>query len=295
MLVVREISGGALEQVEHRQTGTRLGEGLRASGSLHPDAVLRTLAAVRELTARAGELGAALSCIATSAVRRADDGASFAARVAQVTGVPLVVLDGLTEARASYLGATSGSPHDGLRTAVLDIGGGSTELALGCDGVLLGAHSIEVGSVRIGERHPDLLGGASGAAARAATVRARAEIDELIAPFGALCPVERILCVAGTPLTLAAVAFESHVDRVSGRMLTREVLEKTLDRLLAANLEERRALPGMLPQRADILVAGGLILAQTLRLLGATEARLESNDLLLGYVLIGRRNSVATG
>ena len=287
-LVVRDGPGSGVEQIEHRQTGTRLGEGLRESGSLLPAAVERTLSAVRDFTACARKYGAELSCIATSAMRRASDAAEFEARMRDITGVPLHVLEGSVEARASYLGATYGAARDGKRTAVLDIGGGSTELAVGCDGKLLAATSIEIGSVRVSELFPDLCGTAPGEPARAAAVRARQAIDATIEPFRELLPVERLRCVAGTPLTLAAVAMESHVDRVSGRILTRRVLETMLERLLAATLEERRALPGMLPQRADILVGGGLILAQSFRALGIEEALLEANDLLLGYLLMQR-------
>jgi exopolyphosphatase/guanosine-5'-triphosphate,3'-diphosphate pyrophosphatase len=288
LLVVRDLPDGALEQIEHRQTGTRLGERLRASGSLHPEAVRRTLDAVHEFAACARGYGADLCSIATSAVRRAADGPRFAERVAEVTGVPLDVLDGHTEARASYLGATYGVPLDGCRTAVLDIGGGSTELAAGCDGEFAAAASIEIGSVRVAERYPELCGAAPGAAARAAAKRAGAEIDEALAPLRALGPVERLRCVAGTPLTLAAIAFGSHVDRVSGATLTLATLEATLERLLAATLAERREMPGMLPQRADILPAGGLILSAAMRLLGVREGLLEANDLLLGYLLLRR-------
>jgi exopolyphosphatase/guanosine-5'-triphosphate,3'-diphosphate pyrophosphatase len=292
LLVVRDGDGGSVEQIEHRQTGTRLGEGLREAGSLLPAAVDRTLAAVRDFTARVRAYGAELSCIATSAMRRASDAGRFAERMREITGVPLHVLDGGLEARASYLGATYGAAHDGCRTAVLDIGGGSTELAVGRDGLLLAATSIEIGSVRVSEMFPELCGTAPGEIARAAAVRARLAIDVSIEPFRELLPVERVRCVAGTPLTLAAIAMESHVDRVSGQILTRRMLEATLERLLGATLEERRALPGMLAQRADILVGGGLILAASLHMLGVEEALLEANDLLLGYLLL-QRNSGA--
>jgi exopolyphosphatase/guanosine-5'-triphosphate,3'-diphosphate pyrophosphatase len=78
---------------------------------------------------------------------------------------------------------------------------------------------------------------------------------------------------------------------VSGHTFSLPAIEAVLERLLDATLDERRAMPGMLPQRADILVGGGLILTQCLRLLAADAALLESNDLLLGYLMMRRRNS----
>jgi exopolyphosphatase/guanosine-5'-triphosphate,3'-diphosphate pyrophosphatase len=285
---VRDLPGGGVEQVEHAQTGTRLGEGLRDGGPLLPAAIDRTLEAVRDFTQRAEAHGAALASIATSAVRRADNAAEFGDRMRAVTGVPLQVLTGRAEAQCSFRGATYGTESSGARVAVLDVGGGSTECAVGRDGALEDALSIEIGSVRVSERRPALMGGAPGPAARAAAAEARAEIAERLQPFAAFAPVDEVRCVAGTPLTIGAIVAASHVDRVSGQTLSRASLDATIERLLDLPLAERRALPGMLPQRADVLAGGGLIVSEALRLLGADACRLEANDLLLGFLLESR-------
>ena len=167
----------------------------------------------------------------------------------------------------------------------MDIGGGSTECAIGRAGALEASRSIEIGSVRLADRFPDLLGDASPERARAAARAARPEIDALLAPLGELAPVDALACVAGTPLTLAAIAWESTVDAVGGRTLSLETVEATVARLLDLPLVERRALPGMLPQRADVLPGGGLLLAAAYARLGVREALLERNDLLLGHLL----------
>lgn len=287
-LVVRDLPGDGIEQVEHDQIGTRLGEGLRERGPLAPAAIERNLAAVRTFTARAAELGASLSAIATSALRRAEDADAFAVSVARITGVPLVVIPGTLEAEASFRGATYGAPLGSARVAVLDIGGGSTECAVGAGGLLEAARSLELGSVRISERHPDLMGGVPGPRAHAAAAAARAEVRAILAPLAAFRPLSQVRCVAGTPLTLAAVATRSHVDRVSGTTLSLATLDATLEALLDLTLEARRALPGMLPQRADVIVGGGLVLSEALRALGTRAGLLESNDLLLGYLLLRR-------
>jgi exopolyphosphatase/guanosine-5'-triphosphate,3'-diphosphate pyrophosphatase len=286
LLVARDEADGRIVQLEHRQIGTRLGEGLHEDGTLAPQAVERTLAAVMEFVAVARERHASLASIATSAVRRASDARAFAARMASLTGVPLQILAGRREAEASFRGATYELPHDGSRIAVVDVGGGSTECAIGRDGRLDAARSIEIGSVRVAECFPELMGTAPVALARAAADGARAAIAEALAPLGALPPVERVRCVAGTPMTVAAVLAASHVDRVSGTTLSRADLDATIARLLELTLAERRALPGMLAQRADILPAGGLILSEALRLLGAESGVLEANDLLLGFLLM---------
>ena len=287
-LVVRDLPDGSVAAVEHDQVGTRLGEGLHERGTFAPAAIARNLAAVRAFAVRARELGAPLASIATSAMRRADDADAFAAQVEAITGVPLRVIDGRTEAEASFRGATAGVDLGGLRIAVLDIGGGSTECAVGTQGRVEAALSLELGSVRVGERFPELLGTSPGAPARAAAARARAAIAEIVVPFRSLRPVAQVRCVAGTPLTIGAVVHASHVDRVSGSTLSLAELDAAIDRFLELDLAGRRALPGMLPQRADILPAGALVLSESLVALGVAEGYLEANDLLLGYLLMER-------
>lgn len=286
LLVVRDVAPGALEQLEHRQIGTRLGEGLRDAGALAPGAIERTLAAVAEFAAAARARGATVSCIATSALRRASDAAAFCERVRALAGAPVEILSGRVEAEASFRGATATLPHDGVRVAVIDVGGGSSECAVGRDGRLEDAASVEIGSVRVAERYPALTGGAPGRRARAAAAAARPEIAATLEPFAALPPAGRVRCVAGTPMTIGAIRTATHVDAVSGLVLARTELDATIDRLLDLTLAERRALPGMLPQRADILPAGALVLSEALRLLGAASAVLEADDLLLGFLLM---------
>jgi exopolyphosphatase/guanosine-5'-triphosphate,3'-diphosphate pyrophosphatase len=287
LLVVSGADAG-LSQVEHRQIGTRLGEGLGHEGDLQPEAMARTLAAACEFSEVARGHGADVFAIATSAMRRARNASAFAQRLHAESGLSLRILDGTLEAEASFRGATCNAVASGGRTAVLDIGGGSTECAVGSGGVLEAARSIETGSVRLTEAFPALGGARPGAPAREAARLARARLAEKLEPLGELRPVDTLLAVAGTALTIAALAFESHVDRVSGRTLWRETIDATVDELLDRDLEARRRLPGMLPQRADVLAAGGLIASESLRILGVASARLESNDLLLGYLLMQR-------
>ncbi|MBC5800271.1 MAG: hypothetical protein GIX03_09915 [Candidatus Eremiobacteraeota bacterium] len=285
LLIVRDARDGTLEELEHAQTGTRLGEGLRESGTLAPEAIERTLDAVTAFVARAQRRGAELSAIATSAVRRANDGAAFAERVRAIAGVPLEILDGETEAAYSFRGATAGAPCDGSRIAVVDVGGGSTECAVGRNGQPEKVRSFEIGSVRLAEAFPALQGAAPGARARAAAAGARAVAAGVLAGAAELGPVDHVRAVAGSPATIAAVAQGSDVERVAGSMLTLQRLDATLEQLLELNLEARRALPGMLPQRADVIVGGGIVLSETLRALGTRAAQVERNDLLLGYLL----------
>jgi exopolyphosphatase / guanosine-5'-triphosphate,3'-diphosphate pyrophosphatase len=282
---VREGDDCTLEVLEEGAIGTRLGEGLRESGKLGAGAMERTLEAVAEFVTRANAREARLSSIATSAMRRAENAEDFGERMRALTGVPLAILEGEREAAESFRGAMYAAPRDGALRAVLDIGGGSTEVASGRDGRLESAVSLELGSVRITERFEDLAGAAPGAPARAAALQARRAIAAELHELKRFEAVVEVRAVAGTPLTLGAIAYASSVDNVSGRILARATLDAVLERLLDLSLAERRVVAGMLPQRADILPGGGLILSEALRLLAVGEARLESNDLLLGYLL----------
>jgi exopolyphosphatase/guanosine-5'-triphosphate,3'-diphosphate pyrophosphatase len=283
LLVVRE-GDGALETVEHLAEGTRLGEGVRDGGRLSPAAVERTLAVVARFAGIAHRYGAELAAIATSAMRRTDDAATFAERFLGVAGVPLTVIDGVTEAAASFAGATYGAGPAG-RVAVLDVGGGSTECAVGSNGLLEAAVSCEVGSVRVSELFPALTGGEPGTRARAAAESARSFVRTALSKLEGLPSAVQVRAVAGTPATLAALDTASDVEHVRGYRLTRAAVETWIGRLLDVPLAERKAFPGMIAQRADILPGGALIVSEALALLGCEAAVVETNDLLLGYLL----------
>ena len=153
-----------MRQLEHGSIGTRLGEGLRESGTLGDDAMQRTLEAIATFVERARQHDACVSCIATSAVRRASNRESFAGRVAALPGADLHVLDGEAEAAASFDGATYGATPSATRIAVLDVGGGSTEtrrVVLGAEpavvarrrGVLHRAEQVRAIGLLGGARH----------------------------------------------------------------------------------------------------------------------------------------------
>ncbi|HEY0798298.1 MAG TPA: hypothetical protein VGD50_04060 [Candidatus Baltobacteraceae bacterium] len=285
LLIVEEKSDGVLVQLEHHAVGTRLGEGLSEQGALSAAAMRRTLDAASTFTATVRNQKAALICIATSAMRRADNADEFAEKLRAVTGVPLRVIDGDEEAAASFRGATYDDGPSARRVAVLDIGGGSTECAVGFRRRIERSLSLEVGTVRLTERFPDLAGGAPGAPARNAAQRAHVVAGTLIAPLAAFAPVDELRAVAGTPTTLGAIIANSDVDSVRGFILARDAVATLRDRLLDSSLEERRAIPGMLAQRADVLVAGCIILLESMEYLARSTARIETNDLLLGQLL----------
>ncbi|CAN5453193.1 Ppx/GppA phosphatase family protein [soil metagenome] len=263
----------------------RLGQGVDATGRLSPDALARTFAAIEEyaVVITAHEVGRIRFC-ATSATRDADNAAEFAAGVVARLGVSPEVLDGVDEARLAFAGAVTHlaePPHGTI--VVVDVGGGSTELILGLPGEAepAAAHSMDIGSVRLHERHlvsdPPTPG----------------EVDALVADIERsldACPIDlsdvtTVIGVAGTVTTVAAgVLGLAAYDReaIDQQVLPVEQVQDHVAELIAMTVEERRALPWMHPGRADVIGAGALILSRVLLRCRSDELVVSECDILDG-------------
>jgi exopolyphosphatase/guanosine-5'-triphosphate,3'-diphosphate pyrophosphatase len=282
------LDGSARVAAESR--GTRIGTGIGATGTIDAAARERTLAALDEYVVIVRASGAAaVDAIATSALRRARDGASFAAEVAARVGIEPRVLSGAEEATYSFLGATAS--HEGAdAVAVLDVGGGSTELAVDVPGRARAAGSVErtisleIGAVRLSERHPALLGGRALDAGerRALEAKARADASIVLAPFTAERGIAELIAVGGTAFTAAGMLSAGIGDAAT---ITGAQRERMIDELLALDLEARKAIPHIRPQRADILPAGLIIVDEACRLLDVDAFTVSEADLLLGYLM----------
>jgi exopolyphosphatase/guanosine-5'-triphosphate,3'-diphosphate pyrophosphatase len=274
LLVADQKQDGSLRAVAERATITRLGAGVDQSRRLAPDAVERTCACLRGY----GELVADLkvdrvAVVGTSAMRDAMGGAAVAQCVRDALGVVARVLSGDEEALLTFAGATSGLTFGkGQELAVFDIGGGSTELALGQHGradggavpgnrcpdrpALAYLRSFDVGSVRLTERHP--TGDPPSLTEVETLVRTVRKAFHDVPQIGATIPVG----VAGTMTTLAAVSLgivPYDGARLHGQRVAREELRAVVKRLSSLTLKDRRNVPGMHPMRADVIVAGGII------------------------------------
>ncbi|MFD0805055.1 exopolyphosphatase [Nocardioides caeni] len=274
----------------------RLGQGVDATGRLADEALERAWVALDEYAALIGRAGVErIRFCATSATRDASNAAVFAAGVRTRLGVDPEVLSGEEEARLAFDGAIRGvaglpgvGPVDGP-VLVVDIGGGSTELILGdpTTGPSL-AHSMDIGSVRLHERHvrhdpvtePEI----------AAIVN---DIDAALAS----CPVDpaaamTVVAVAGTNTTMAAgvLGLEAY-DRelIHGRRLAVADVQRLVGRLLGMTVAERRALGWMHPGRADVIDAGSLIVSGVLGRLAVPEVLVAETDILDGiaWSLVG--------
>lgn len=267
-----------------RSIGTRIGEGLRDGGALHEEPMARTLDAVRShLRAVRGHY-VKLFAIATSAVRRANNGEAFTQRVHELLGVPVRVLSGDEEAAASYRGATTAlHASPGGLLGVIDTGGGSTEYAVGNGHDPDRTISCEIGAVRLTEAVPALTG-REGVVDLLTIERARGIARDALAPLADFPSVNRLAFVGGSATTTAAIV-RAKKGKVANFELTRSDLQRALVRLCALGYKQRKDLPGMKPQRADILPAGIIVLDVVLELLDRNLATATTADLLLGFLL----------
>lgn len=274
--IVADVSAdGAIQVVDEMKAAPRLATGLAASGRLSDIAIRAAIEAVERMATLARELGAShVDVVATSAVRDASNAAAFIAEVQRVTGLRVRVLDGVEEARLSFRSAVAHFDMGVGRTVVLDIGGGSLELALSAEGVIERLASLPFGAIRLTEefladgispRAVRRLRRAINGEVRAAVPRRDWRGARLIGSGGTFTNLAGIHLARQGILTARSV-HDAHIPRAD--------LEHILDMLADMSADERRDVPGLNPERADIIVAGLAVAAEVLR-------RLESHELVV--------------
>jgi len=287
-LLVADVDG-AVSPLERRSTVTRLGRGVDLSGRLASEAIEDVCAAIDGYVGILQELEAeTVEVIATSAVRDADNGGAFVAELRERFALSARVLDGEEEARLTYLGATSEAPPS-APTLVVDIGGGSTELIVGSGGEISFHDSLQAGVVRHTERHINSDPPTAGELEELAT-DVRGLIEQSV---GAGVEAQQGIAVAGTPTSLAAVAMELEPydpSRVHGHVLALPSIQMILSRLASLPLAERVDIPGLHPDRAPTIVAGVVILIETMRAFDLEELTVSEHDILYGTALAATQN-----
>jgi exopolyphosphatase/guanosine-5'-triphosphate,3'-diphosphate pyrophosphatase len=285
-LLVADVVAGRVSVVERHSRVTRLGRGVDLSGQLSDEAIEAACEAIDDYVAIYQGAGAGtVAAIATSAVRDASNGAAFIAELRERFALSARVLDGEEEARLTYLGATSERPPS-APTLVIDIGGGSTELIVGSGEEIEFHASLQAGVVRHTERHI-ASDPPTAAELEALADDARGPIEAAAQELGGSGPVAGI-AVAGTPTSLAAIElgldpYDS--ERVHGHTLTLAGIQRLLSRLASAPLAERRRIPGLHPDRAPTIVAGVVILVETMRAFGLERIEVSEHDILYGAAI----------
>ena len=288
LLTVAERSGTSFRPVVERAEITRLGRGVDRTGRLDASAIAETVAVIARYAAEARSLGAErIAAVATSAARDASNGTEFFEASRAAAGLAPEIIAGGEEARLVHLSAWGDFGAPGSPLAVLDVGGGSSELTWGAGPVPEGRRSFQMGAVRLTER------AAPGDPPSAADFRrmeelARAALSEVaeIRVSGALAGA-RLVAVAGTVTTLAAVAQALPAYdalRVHGSAMGRSELTALVVRLADLSTAGRARLPGMEPKRADVIVAGGILVATAMELGGFAQLTVSDRGVRWGLL-----------
>ncbi len=260
----------------------RLGEALSDTGRIGEDAIARaTISMQRFRDVLAPFPDIRVRAVATSAIRESANGRDVAAILARELGHPIEIITGEEEARLTFLGSVGSTPTP---TLMIDIGGGSTEYAVGVNGIVTFSTSIPFGAVKFTERF---------ATERPISASSIAEAIDVVA--SALAPYrERFtharLCVgvAGTPVALAMMDAGLSTYReelIDGYILSRDRIETLANLLFSMSLEDVRSIPGIHERRADIVPMGACILTESMRVLGRTGMTVVTRGLRYGAML----------
>ncbi len=272
-LLVADVRDGQVFTVAAKDQTTRLGEGVDATQQLNPSAIARTVAAIAGYAADAQELKAAgLTAFTTSAARDAGNRQEFLDAVRRQCGLEVEVLSGQHEAELIFRGVASDPAWSTNRLLVLDIGGGSAEFIQGAAGKIERWQSLPLGAVRLTEQFRD---------------RTFAELAEYLRTTlrttlaGYDMTGRQFIATGGATTTLGRIATgqADHAD------LTFEEVSSWVAQLNAMPLAERRQVPGLPPDRADIIVAGGAVLMFAMEALGAQALTVSTRNLRYGALL----------
>jgi exopolyphosphatase/guanosine-5'-triphosphate,3'-diphosphate pyrophosphatase len=284
---------GTLVDVDRRMEIVRLGAGVDRTGRIAPDAMTRALLVTREYAHRCESLGVQrYRFVATSATRDAENSDEFTDGVQGLLGVVPEVISGEEEALLSFVGATAGlgAEHE-PPYLVVDIGGGSTEFVMGTSDGVLASRSVDIGCVRMTERHlTDDPPTAEEIAAVTAEVDAAVDLAADAVPLG---KARTLIGLAGSVTTVTAhalglVRYDS--ARIHLSVLDVDQVLQSCDALLRAPRRQRAALPFMHPGRIDVIGAGALVWSRVVRRVAA-EAGIErvvtsEHDILDGIALV---------
>ncbi|MGW0533571.1 Ppx/GppA phosphatase family protein [Streptomyces sp. NPDC003032] len=282
---------GELVDLDRRMTIVRLGQDVDRTGRLAPEALERTFAACREYAEAIKAHGAErVRFVATSASRDAENRDEFVQGVLDILGVEPEVITGAQEAEFSFTGATkelTGRDDLAKPYLVVDIGGGSTEFVVGADSVRA-ARSVDIGCVRMTERHLVRDGAVADPPARERFAAVRADIEAALDLAERTVPLKEartLVGLAGSVTTVAAIALgldtydwrAIHHSRISY-----EQVASITERLMTTTHAERAAIPVMHPGRVDVIASGALVLLAIMDRIDAREVVVSEHDILDG-------------
>jgi exopolyphosphatase / guanosine-5'-triphosphate,3'-diphosphate pyrophosphatase len=286
-LLVADVDGrgrnAKLVSIDRRTRITRLGQGVDRERTLHPDAIGRTLAVLREYRGVMDDLGVErVRATATSAARDAANRDDLFDPAERVLGARPELLAGVAEARLEFLGATANLAEPGPYL-VVDVGGGSTELIVGSDEPE-GMCSIDVGCVRLTEQFLHSDPPTAEELSQAVSV-VRDELADVGRALPASWRAPTLVGTAGTVWTLAAIELgvdAARSDLIDHLRLTRAAAEEIFRTLATEAVEQRRHNPGLEPGRVDVIVGGAIVVVGVMRHWGFDSLLVSEADILDG-------------
>ena len=261
MLIAEKKDGNEWETLDKRLNSTRLGEGMSDNAVILDSARKRTKTAVEEFI---------------EIMRDAQNGKDFSDEIKKSTGIPVTVLSGKDEAYYSYIGASGNSS---AVTAVVDVGGGSTEICVGLGVEVDCRYSFNLGCVR------------DSCAFDMTTARGIGELKKhcfsLFKSADSIASVKRWIAVGGTATSMASILLEMEIydsEKIQGYILKQEDVQRLSKELSQMSYEERCALKGIPEERADIIVAGSVIIDSLMEYYALSEFIVSDKDLLEGLL-----------
>jgi exopolyphosphatase/guanosine-5'-triphosphate,3'-diphosphate pyrophosphatase len=263
----------------------RLGEGLQATGKINPDAMERNVNAVAEMAQRARDQHVSeIAAVGTMCLRTAQNTQEFVTRVKDACDVAVEIIPGEEEARLAYLAVKSGIGLDKGKMTIFDTGGGSTEFIFGHDQEIEKRFSLNVGAVRYTEH--DLMSDPVTHEELAKTITAvEQDFAEGLQFDG---PVDALVGMGGTVSNLSAVKHQLaqyDPDVIQGSVLTLEEIERQITLYQSKTIAERREIVGLQPKRADVILAGTIIVSVIMKKAGVDKFTVSDRGLRHGLIV----------
>ena len=262
---------------------TRLGEGLTEGGPIGREPLERTSAAISDMADEAREHGVlAIAAVGTAGLRMASNGSEIVAEIARRTGVEIEVIPGEEESRIAFLAVRAGLPTPDGTAAVLDTGGGSTQLTFGHADAVDEQWSVNVGAVRYTEQF-----GLDDVVSEETLRDALAAISRDLSRLDGRPPVDDLVGMGGaiTNLTAVSLALDPYdPDRVQGAVLERSEIDRQIELYRATGTEDRRSIVGLQPKRAEVILAGACVVRTVMDKLGVDRLTVSDRGLRHGVL-----------
>ncbi len=290
-IVVEVEKGGQFRILDDERGGVRLGEGLEEHGAITPAAWQRALECLKRMKKIFDGYGVvAVEAVATSAVRRAGNGEAFIRTLAEQVGIEVRVISGEEEAELATLSVLNNFDMGGVRYAIVDIGGGSVELVTVLGSHVEGIISLELGAVTLTEQFLAGQDQVDRGAFRKLRRHIRATLRESFA--GERLALQTLVGSGGTMAAIAAMVMQMRKEgyvSIQGYEVLRSEVVHLLAMLLRKDSKGRRGVPGLNPERSDIIIAGVAAVDEIMAFFGANMLRVNERGIREGLILQGLR------